>query len=605
MTPKTATSTANGPTLVHRLLQQADALSATPALRWRERERWREYSWEEYRADVLDFGAGLIALGVSPGDTVGLISHNQPRWVLSDLGVLAAGAVSVPAYPNSIPSQVQYLLAHSEARICVAADAEQLRKIDAVRDQLPLLETVVVLDDSEHGVDGEGVLGFNDVVALGRKAGLDAVMARIDGLDPQTMATIVYTSGTTGPPKGAMLSHHNLVFMADSLLQVLAVDDSHSSLSFLPLSHVAERLQGEVVAVSAGITVNYAEDLTTITRDLGETNPTLLLCVPRLWEKIYATIQSGVADAPPLRKQLFDWAVAAGEARFEVENGGRTSNPALLARYAVADRLVFSKLRARLGMTHVEALASGAAPLSKTVGTFFAGLGLKIQEVYGQTECTGVCTANPRGRLKFGTVGPPVPGVEVRIADDGEILVRGPNVFLGYFKQPQATAETVVDGWLLTGDIGEFDAEGYLRITDRKKDIIVTAGGKNVAPQNIENLLKPNRGVSQVVVVGDKRKFLSALVTLDLDEMAAVLDQDLTDMASAVDHPGVRSVLQSYVDSVNAQLASYETIKKFTVLPKDFTVEDDELTPTLKVKRRVIQKTYVDLIDGLYAEKFD
>ncbi len=595
---------ADGPTLVHRLLQQSDQHTSTPALRWREDRRWRELSWEEYRLRALDFGAGLIDLGLEPGDTVGLLSHNQPRWVLSDMGILAAGGVSVPAYPNSIPTQVKYLLSHSEARICVAADGEQLRKIEQVWDELPDLQTVVLLDDSEHHVDGERVLGFWDVLERGRKAGLAAVEARIEALDPAGMATIVYTSGTTGPPKGAMLSHQNLVFMADSILQVLVVDDSHSSLSFLPLSHVAERLQGEVVAITAGITVNYAEDLTTITRDLGETNPTLLLCVPRLWEKIYATIQSGVADAPPLRKRIFDWAVAAGEARFEVENRGATPNPALLARYAVADRLVFSKLRARLGMTHVEALASGAAPLSKAVGTFFAGLGLKIQEVYGQTECTGVCTANPQGRLKFGTVGPPVPGVEVRIAEDGEILVRGPNVFLGYFKQPEATAETVVDGWLLTGDIGEFDDEGYLRITDRKKDIIVTAGGKNVAPQNIENLLKPQRGVSQVVVVGDKRKFLSALITLDREEMGAVLDQDLPEMASCVDHKGVLEVLQGYVDTVNTDLASYETIKKFRVLPKDFTVEDDELTPTLKVKRRVIQKKYEALIDAFYSEKF-
>ncbi len=594
-----------GPTLVHRLLAQAEELESTAALRWRDDDRWHEHSWEQYCDLVLDFAAGLIGLGLEPGQTVGLLSHNQPRWVLSDLGVLAAGGVSVPAYPNSIPSQVSYLLLHSDATLCIAANAEQLRKIKQVRDELPALRKVILLDDDEHCVDGEFVIGFQDVIDAGRRAGQGEAMARVEALDPEAMATIVYTSGTTGPPKGAMLSHRNLVFMADAILQVLVVDDTHSSLSFLPLSHVAERLQGEVVAVTAGITVNYAEDLTTITRDLGEVNATLLLCVPRLWEKIYATIQSGVADAPPLRQRLFDWAVAAGEERFEVENHGRTPNPVLLARYAIADRLVFSKLRARLGMTYVEALASGAAPLSRAVGTFFAGLGLKIQEVYGQTECTGVCTANPQGRLKFGTVGPPLPGVDVKIAEDGEILVRGPNVFLGYFKQPQATAETVVDGWLLTGDIGEFDDEGYLRITDRKKDIIVTAGGKNVAPQNIENLLKPQRGVSQVVVVGDKRKFLSALITLDLEEMAAVLETDLPEMEACVDHKGVIGVLQGYVDEVNRGLASYETIKKFQILPKDFSVEDGELTPTLKVKRRVIQKTYVDLIDGFYSEKFD
>jgi len=326
--------------------------------------------------------------------------------------------------------------------------------------------------------------------------------------------------------------------------------------------------------------------------------------VPRLWEKIYASIQSGLQDASPLKRRIFDWSMAVGVECFSVENDGGQVGTVLAAKRAIAHRLVFSKLRAKLGMQHTRILLSGAAPLSSTVGTFFASIGLRIQEAYGQTECGGVSNLNPSHRIKFGTVGPALPGVEVKIAEDGEILVRGDNVFLGYFKDESATAAAFVDGWLYTGDIGEIDDEGFLKITDRKKDILVTAGGKNVAPQNIENQIKPFGGISQVVVVGDKRKFLSALITIDPVEMAKILELDLPPMEDCVDHKSVLQQIQSYVDSVNGTLASYETVKKFKVLPRDFSVEDGELTPTLKVKRRIVQKQYESLIDSMYDEKF-
>ncbi len=360
-----------------------------------------------------------------------------------------------------------------------------------------------------------------------------------------------------------------------------------------------------MVGVSAGLTVNYAESMETILRDAGETNATTLLCVPRLWEKIYASIQSGLQDASPLKNRIFDWSMAVGTACFAIENNGGQVGFVLSVKRAVANRLVFSKLRAKLGLVHSRTLLSGAAPLSSTVGTFFASIGLRIQEAYGQTECVGVSNLNPAHRMKFGTVGPALPGVEVKIAEDGEILVRGDNVFLGYFRDEPATAAALIDGWLYTGDIGEFDSEGYLKITDRKKDILVTAGGKNVAPQNIENLLKPYGGISQVVVVGDKRKFLSALITVDADEMAKVLGVPLASVEECADHKGVNARVQSYVNTVNDSLASYETVKKFRILPRDFTIEDGELTPTLKVKRRIVQKKHEGLIDSMYDEKFE
>lgn len=594
-------------TIVHRLWAQADRFGSRPALRYRADGKWCEISWEEYRSRVLDVAGGLQSLGVANGDRVCLLSHNQPNWVMGDLGILACGAVSVPAYPNSIPSQLAYLLQHAQAKVILLADGAQLRKIQQVWSECPDLKVAVLLDDDESLADGESVLCFSDLIAKGRAFGTDTIEAGIASADtdPDEMATIIYTSGTTGPPKGVMLSHKNLIFEADAILAVAQLDSEDSTLSFLPLSHVAERLQGELVGVSAGLTVNYAESMDTILRDAGETNATTLLCVPRLWEKIYATIQSGLKDASPLKKRIFDWSMAVGTECFTLENNGGQVGHVLSAKRAIANRLVFSKLRAKLGLLHSRILLSGAAPLSATVGTFFASLGLRIQEAYGQTECVGVSNLNPAHRIKFGTVGPPLPGVEVKIAEDGEILVRGDNVFLGYFKDEAATAAALVDGWLVTGDIGEFDAEGYLKITDRKKDILVTAGGKNVAPQNIENLLKPYGGISQVVVVGDKRKFLSALITIDPEEMAKALDLKLGAAEEWVSHKGVIAQVQSYVDSVNATLASYETLKKFKILPRDFTIEDGELTPTLKVKRRIVQKQYEGLIDSMYDEKFE
>jgi long-chain acyl-CoA synthetase len=396
--------------------------------------------------------------------------------------------------------------------------------------------------------------------------------------------------------------------MAESLAATLQLEGDASSLSFLPLSHIAERLQGEVMAIRMGYAVDMGEGIPQVAKNLLEVEPSLLLCVPRLWEKIYAKIHSNVQDAPPLRRKLFEWATAVGAEAAEVRAQDRPLPLALKVRFDVADRLVLSKLRAAIGMARAERFLSGAAPLSAEIGGFFASLGITIQEAYGQTECAGVCTANNLPRVKFGTVGQPLPGVEVKIAQDGEILVKGPNVFMGYLKQPEATAETVIDGWLHTGDIGEFDTDGFLRITDRKKDIIVTAGGKNISPQNIENRIKTAPGISQVVVVGDKRKFLSCLVTMDPEAVAEIWEREdwgspPAEVALASDRR-VRELVQRAIDHVNGGLASYETVKKFVVLERDFTVEGGELTPSLKVKRRVIQRSHEAIIDGFYDEKF-
>jgi long-chain acyl-CoA synthetase len=528
------------------------------------------------------------------------------EWLVGDLAALSIGCVSVPIYPNSIPEQVEYILGHCDAKAVFVEDRNQAHKVSSVREMLPSLEHLILLEG--EAPEGSGLIDWKTLLEGGKD---EAVQAEVEdlaaNLSPDEGATIVYTSGTTGPPKGAVISHSNMMAMAESLGGALDAGAGDSSLSFLPLSHIAERLQGQIMAIRSGYTVNMGEGLDHVAANLVEVEPTILVCVPRLWEKYFSKISSGVEGAPDLRKKLFYWALEAGAAAFdERAETGRLSLGTRI-RFDVANQLVLGPLRKKLGMARGRAFISGAAPLSAEVGRFFASLGITIQEVYGQTECVGVCTFNPPIKPRFGTVGIPLEGLEVKIAEDGEILVKGQNVFLGYYKQSEATAETVVDGWLHTGDVGEMDDQGYIRITDRKKDIIVTAGGKNVSPQNIENRLKTYPGVSQVVVVGDKRKFLSCLITLDEEGMGEIWERDgkkLPEGEALARDKAVRQLLEGYIADVNKGLASYETLKKFEVLPEDFTVDSGELTPSLKVKRRIIQKRYEALIDGFYSEKF-
>ncbi len=595
--------------LLHCLQTLVETRGDEPALRFKERGTWHDITWEGYLRRALIVATALKRRGLKPGDMVGILSTNRVEWLVGDLATLAIGCVSVPVYPSSIGEAVAYILGHCRAKLVFAEDAAQVRKLQEYREQLPALETIVALDP-EGSSNIEGVITWADLVSDGEDAGPEARQATLDGLDdldPNALATIVYTSGTTGPPKGAMISHTNMMAMAESLAEALDARAGDSSLSFLPLSHIAERLQGEIMAIRAGYTVNMGEGLDKVAQNLVEVEPTILVCVPRLWEKYYARIHSLLDGAPPLRRKLFDWATGVGmAAAHQRATDGRLS-PMLKVQLDVADRLVLGKLRTKLGMARGRKFLSGAAPLSADVGRFFASLGIVIQEVYGQTECVGVCTFNPAERPKFGTVGIPLNGLEVRIAEDGEILVRGDNVFMGYLHDEVATAAAVVDGWLLTGDVGVMDEDGYVRITDRKKDIIVTAGGKNVSPQNIEGRLKNFPGVSQVVVVGDKRKFLSCLITLDREGLEEIWERDEKKLPvdeALPDDEDIQRLLQGYIDQVNERLSSYETLKKYHVLPEDFSVESGELTPSLKVKRRVIQRRYEDLIDGFYSEKF-
>jgi long-chain acyl-CoA synthetase len=450
---------------------------------------------------------------------------------------------------------------------------------------------------------GEGELTWSDFIAGGAELEArdpSAFAKAREGLTSDKLATIVYTSGTTGPPKGAMLSHRNLMFQAAEVAAHAKFPAGEETLSFLPLSHVVERLQGEVIAVKLGLTVNFAGSIDTVRDDLRAVRPTILLAVPRLWEKIHEGILAKVREMPERRRKVFAWAVQVGRERFRAEVEKRPLSWAQRAQALLADRLVGRTVRAELGLDRARYLITGAAPMSLAVQEFFGALGMPLLEGYGQTECTGISHATiPELGVRPGRVGTRLANVEVRIAADGEILVRGENVFMGYFKEEAATALALQGGWLHTGDVGEVDEAGYLRLTDRKKDILVTSGGKNVAPQNLETRLKAFQGISQVVVLGDGRKHLVALITIERESMAKVVERAVT--APSRD-TAVRAYIQRCVDALNAELSSFETIKRFRVLEEDFTLESGELTPTLKVRRRVVEDRHRALVDAMYEE---
>ncbi len=592
-------------TLLHTLEQQAEKHGdGSIALRYLRGGKWIDVSWKAYLANVRATAHGLAALGLAPGEKLSLLSANCPQWFYTDLGTMALGAATVAIYPNYTPDQIRYIVEHSESKILVVQNADLLAKSRPLLDEIDSLEHIVVFDEAAAG---DGVLSFEKMLADGvarEKEKPDDWAAWLEALKLDSMATIQYTSGTTGPPKGAMLSHLNIATEAEALKLHFNLE-GEETISFLPLSHIAERVQGVFCSVSVGGKVTFARSLETLREDLTQVRPTLLMCVPRLYEKFYSGIIEQVKTAGGIKEKLFNWTLNVGDRARALRNDSNKPLPfGLKIKWALAQKIVVDKLKARLGMDRCHLFASGAAPLSAEIARFFGSLGMDILEVYGLTECVGVCTGNPVNGVRPGSVGTQIPFNEVKIAGDGEILVRGNNVFMGYYRQEEATAETLVDGWLLTGDVGEFDGEGYLKITDRKKDIIVTAGGKNVAPQNIENMLKTYAGISQVVVVGDKRKYLTALVTLDNEALPALLadlDLDSASVKNAHENEKVIARLQDYFDEVNGRLARFETVKYFRVLPHDFTIESGEMTPSLKVKRRVVQEKYEDLIDGMYG----
>jgi long-chain acyl-CoA synthetase len=592
-------------TLTEMFFDAVDRYSSkAAALRYKAGGQWHDITHQALARRVKHTALGLLELGVRPGDKVGIMSANRPEWAIADFGCLTARCADVPVYPTLPTKQAAYVLRDSGVVATFVSDQEQYAKVAASRAELPALKHVITF---EGEFEGPGVMTLLALEQMGAAAESRYATYQKDAesVQPGDLATLIYTSGTTGDPKGVMLSHGNFTSNVLSALQVLPVSPEDTALSFLPLSHSLERMAGHYTMFHAGCTIAYAGSIETVAADMGEVRPTVMTAVPRLYEKIYARVLENALAGGGLKRRIFFWAKKHGEAWAEARLAGKPISAGLAFKRAIGDRLVFSKLRARTG-GRMRYFISGGAPLSPDIAKFFFAASLPVLEGYGLSESSPVICVNTYQRPRLGTVGPAIPGVEVKIAEDGEILARGPNIMLGYYNKPEATAEALdADGWLHTGDIGEMD-DGYLRITDRKKDIIVTAGGKNIAPQPIENLIKTNKFILNAVMLGDKQKFPIMLVVPNPDAMRAWATErglPVTDYASLLKHPDARAKVEREVMGNLRELASYETPKKFLLLAEDFTVESGEMTPTLKVKRRVVQKKYAKEIEELYREE--
>jgi long-chain acyl-CoA synthetase len=593
-------------TLVGMFLDRAKRTPDLVAMRHKTGDSWTPTTYKEYADAARDIANGLILLGVEKGDCVALLSKSRPEWLIADFAVMMTGGATAPIYVTNSAPQAAYVIRHCEAQVAVVEDQEQLDKILKEWGDLPSLEKVVVVTGEGTSAD-ERILPFDELRRMGREYGAanPAVLGEsIAGLAAEDLATIIYTSGTTGDPKGAMLTHANGVqtLMATSMLGLK--DGMERWLTYLPLSHIFERLITVWGGVYYGGEVWFAESVEKIRDNLNECHPTFFTGVPRVYEKFYIGVTKKLAEEHGVKRKLIDAALGAAVERVRLEQAGTPIPSGLRTRLNVLDKLVLSKVRHGLGMDRVHLAISGAAPLAPEIIRFIHAIGIPLAEGYGLTETTAPVSVNPPEKIRIGTVGPPIPCCEVRLDADGEILVKGGNVFAGYFRNEQATKDAFTeDGFFRTGDIGELDRAGYLRITDRKKDLIITAGGKNIAPQEIEGRLKLDPLISQAVVIGDRRPFISALLTLDPDEApkwaeARKVKRGLEELAA---DPAVLAEVEHIVGRVNEDLSQVEKIKKWTLLPNDFTQEADEITPTLKVRRKVISEKYAVFIEAMYG----
>jgi long-chain acyl-CoA synthetase len=584
-------------TLADLLPRAAQLYGDAPAIRFKQGEAWASRSFDEVEETVRSLALGLIDLGIGKGDKVSILGNTRPEWTYIDFAALSIGAIVVPIYQTNSPEECQYVLENSDAKLVAVEDDEQLEKIRAVRDRLPLLEQVVRMTG-----ESDDAISLEQLAARGSSHDASEWEERWRAVTPQDVCTFIYTSGTTGPPKGCIISHGNYRAMLDMVNETSVIVDEDVTYLYLPLAH-SFALLVQLGSFDLGATLAYWQrDPLEILPDLAEVRPTYFPSVPRIFEKIYTAATSGMEKAGGLKKAVFDWSLRVGGKMREAERAERRPGPLLRAQYALADRQVLSKIRGLFG-GRLRMAVSGAAPISPDILRFFDAAGVLVLEGWGMTETSTAATISTVEDFKIGTIGKPFPGCEVRIADDGEILVKGPNVFQGYYKNEEATREAIVDGWLHTGDLGEIDSEGFIKITGRKKDIIITAGGKNITPANLENAIKQHPLVSQCVVIGDRRPYLVALVTLDPEEAVAYareheLPEDPGQLAS---DPGVREAIEAHLAKVNEKFARVEQVKKVAILHHDLSQESGELTPTLKVKRAVVAAKHEREIERLYA----
>jgi len=594
-------------TTLNDIYAQTSEIQRDAAMMYKKGDRWISVSVPEFRDTVRWFSTGLRILGVKPGDRVAILSENRPEWTMADFAILCGAAVTVPVYPTLLEWQIEYILNDSGSVAVICSTEEQLKKVLQVKGHCPMIHNVIVCDPPASLPDG--VLTFAQVTDSGKKDEEISGRGRFDELrksrKASDLATLVYTSGTTGNPKGAMLSHGNIASNVVATCSVMPIQRGDICMSILPLSHILERM-GDFSYLHMGCTVAYAENVNKVGENLQEIHPTIFAAVPRLFEKMRARILDNVATQPASKQKIFKWALGIAAERLDYRVTRKPMPFGLKIRSAVADKLVFRKILERLG-GRVRYVLSGGAPLSAELASFFIGAGLEILEGYGLTETSPVISLNRPDKRRIGTVGPLVPGVEVKIADDGEILSRGPHIMQGYWNNPEATAQAIdSEGWFHTGDIGELDRDDFLKITDRKKDIIINAYGKNIAPQPLEGLLKSSPYIGTPVLIGDRRKFLTAIIIPNFEKLerdAAALGIQWSSRQELVSNDKVKALYQGELDRFNQNLDRQEKIRRFSLLANDFTIENDEITPSLKVKRKVIDKKYKDVIDGMYIDE--
>lgn len=577
--------------------------SSRPLMMRKVGKTYQPISYSEVRDTIHAFALGLSDLGISAGDKVAILSENRPEWVYTDMAALALGCADVPIFPSQTAKQVEFILKDSGASAIVVSNAFQLTKVLKIRSEVPKLKHIIVMNEPVQEQDG--IISFSSVVDNGKRKGGDAAQFLRDAARRTTgeqLCTIIYTSGTTGNPKGVMLTHRNFVSNINSASQLLPIGTEDVLLSFLPLCHSFERMAGYYTAMGCGATIAYAESVETVAENLLEVRPTLVCSVPRLFERIHSRIARKIEKEPALRKKIFYWAVKVGHDSMAARR--RKRNPPLLSfQYALADKLVFSKLRERTG-GRIRYFVSGGAALPRDLAEFFEAVGILIIEGYGLTETSPVISVNMLDGYKFGSVGKPIPGVEVKISEDGEILTRGPHVMAGYYNDKKATEEMIdSEGWLHTGDIGMMDQDGYLYITDRKKHLFVSSGGKNIAPQPIENLFAANDFIDQFILIGDKRMYLTALIVPDYDALKEYADKNgipYKDKRELVNNHEISMMIEQKIQSTQKDLANFEKVRRFTLLEEPLTIESGELTPTMKIRRKAVEERYKDLIEAMY-----
>jgi long-chain acyl-CoA synthetase len=584
-------------TLADLLARASEMYGPQPAVRYKDGERWVDRSFTEVTEIVRPLALGLTELGVQRGDRVAILGNTRPEWTYFDFAALSIGATVVPIYQTNSAEECRYVLENSDSKVVIVEDGEQLEKVRAVHAQLPKLEQVVLMTG-----EAEDTISMPELSAKGSAIDASRWEACYSAVTPADICTFIYTSGTTGPPKGCVISHGNYRAMLDMVHETSVIEEGDLSYLYLPLAH-SYALLIQLGSFDLGTTIAYWErDPQKILANLAELKPTYFPSVPRIFEKIYTAATSSVEKEGGLKKAIFDWSIRVGERMRKLEREGRKPGFLLARQFAFADKQVLSKIRNLFG-GNVRLAVSGAAPINPDILRFFDAAGVLVLEGWGMTETSTAATISTPEDFKVGTIGKPFPGCEVRIADDGEILVKGPNVFQGYHKNEEATKEAIVDGWLHTGDLGEIDADGFIKITGRKKDIIITAGGKNITPANLEAEIKQHPLVSQCVVIGDRRPYLVALVTLDPEEAVAYAKEHrmAEDPVALAGNPDVRAAIEAHLEKINHNFARVEQVKKVAILPHDLTQEGGELTPTLKVKRAVVASKHEQEIEQLYA----